>query len=79
MAPEGIVSCDLGQLISKEASINTVFRYRNLYPTAIKAVASGLIPVKDIVTHTFRFEDTSKALDFSIKNQEEMVKAVIEL
>ncbi|MGI6704801.1 MAG: NAD(P)-dependent alcohol dehydrogenase [Clostridia bacterium] len=77
MAPEGKVTYDLGQLIDKEASIHTVFRYRNLYPTAIKAVAAGLIPLKEIVTDIFPFQDIGKALAYNIHNKQDMVKAVI--
>lgn len=65
------------QLILKEASLTTVFRYRNKYPVAIEAIASGAIKIKDIVTHTFDFEDTKKAFDFVIENPSDVVKAVI--
>lgn len=77
MAPEGKVTYDLGQLIDKEASIHTVFRYRNLYPVAIKAVAAGLIPLKEIVTDIFPFQDVEKALAYNIHNKKDIVKAVI--
>lgn len=79
MAPEGIVPFDLGKLISKEASIHTVFRYRNLYPTAILAVSSGRIPLQDIVTHRYAFEDIDQAMGIAIANKAEMVKGVIQL
>lgn len=78
MAPEGTVSYDLGQLISKEASIRTVFRYRNLYPAAIKAVASGSIPLNEIVTHTYKFAEIPEALEYNCKNKADVVKSVIE-
>ncbi len=78
MAPESILPFNIGGLMEKEASVNTVFRYRNLYPTAIKAVASGLIPVGDMVTDTFKFEDTAYAMKYSVENKRDIVKAVIE-
>lgn len=79
LAPDGVIPYDLGKLISKEATIRTVFRYRNLYPAAISAVASGSIPLKEIVTHSFAFENTDKAMAFSIANKPEIVKGVITL
>jgi len=77
MAPEAIIPYDFGMLISKEASIRTVFRYRNLYPSAIKAVGAGL-PLKEIITDTFKFNDIKEALDYSVKNKRDVVKGIIE-
>ncbi len=79
MAPEALVPYDLGKLISKEAGINTVFRYRNLYPDAIRAVADGLIPLKEIITHTYPFSEVEKAIECSINNKDDVVKAIIEI
>lgn len=79
MAPDATVPYDFGTLMGKEATIKTVFRYRNIYPTAIEAVANGIIPIKNIVTDTFRLEDTAKAMHYSIENKENIVKAVIEI
>lgn len=73
------VSYNVMQLIQKEATIKTVFRYRNKYPTAIEAIASGSIKVKDIVTHIFDFEETKEAFDYVIKNHSDVVKAVIKI
>ena len=67
------------QIMTKEAEIKSVFRYRNLYPAAIGAIADGKIDVKGIVTHEFAFEDSSKAFDFVIDNKNDVVKAVIKI
>ncbi len=67
------------KLLVKEATIATVFRYRNKYPVAIEAIASRAIKIKDIVTHTFDFEETKKAFDFVITNPSDVVKAVIKV
>lgn len=79
LAADSSINYDFGKLISKEASINTVFRYKNIYPTAIKAVSAGLIPLKKIVTDKFKFDDTHKAMEYSIQNKKDIVKAVIEM
>ena len=78
----GLASQDTAQinymkLIRQEVELKTVFRYRNIYPSAIQAVANGKINVKGIVTHEFDFDDTKKALDFVVENKQEVVKAVI--
>ena len=78
MAPQATIQYDFGQLIAKEASIYTVFRYRNLYPAAIAAVASGLIPLRQIVTNTYRFSEIPAAIENSLQDKAHAVKGVIE-
>jgi L-iditol 2-dehydrogenase len=67
------------KLMGKEGTLKTIFRYRNLYPVAINAIASGAINVKDIVSHEFDFEDTKEAFDFVVNNAQDVVKAVIKI
>lgn len=79
MAPEDIIEYNFAKIMAKEASIQSVFRYRNIYPKAIKAIAEGIIDISGIVTHEFDFEDTAKAFDFVINNKNDVVKAVIKI
>ncbi len=79
MAPEDIIEYNFAKILAKEAMINSVFRYRNIYPKAINAIAKGIIDVSGIVTHEFDFEDTAKAFDFVINNKNDVVKAVIKI
>ena len=79
MAPDAKIDYDFNKLISKEASISTVFRYRNLYPIAIKLVSAGLIPLRKIVTNEFKFDDTSYAMKYSVENKKDIVKSIIEM
>lgn len=79
LAPKDIVEFDFMQIMGKEAEIKSVFRYRNIYPAAIGAIADGKIDVKGIVTHEFDFSDTKKAFDDVIQNKNDVVKAVIKL
>lgn len=79
LAPKDIIEYDFMQIMTKEAEIKSVFRYRNLYPAAIGAIADGKIDVKGIVTHEFDFEDSKKAFDFVIENKNDVVKAVIKI
>ena len=79
MAPKDIIEFNFAKLMAKEAEIKTVFRYRNIFPHAIKAIANGTIDVSGIVTHEFSFEDTAKAFEYVIKNKADVVKAVIRI
>lgn len=79
LAPKDIIEYDFMKIMVKEATIKSVFRYRNLYPVAIEAIAKGNINVLDIVTHEFDFNDTQKAYDYITKNKNDVVKAVIKI
>jgi L-iditol 2-dehydrogenase len=79
MTPKDEVSFNFMKLMGKEGQVKTIFRYRNLYPVAINAIASGAINVKDIVSHEFDFENTKEAFDFVVNNAKDVVKAVIKI
>jgi len=79
IVPEGDVALNVAKLIDKEAQIKTVFRYRNIYPSAIKAIADGKIEVKSMVTHTFDFDNVKEAFDYAIANKNEVIKAVVKM
>ena len=79
MTPKDEVEFNFMKLMGKEGELKTIFRYRNLYPVAINAIASGTINVKDIVSHEFAFEDTKEAFDFVVNNAKDVVKAVIKI
>lgn len=78
MSAESVIPFDISGLVWKEVTLKTVFRYRNLYPTAIKAVASGQIPLKEVASDYFKFEDVQKAMDYNIENKNDVIKIVIE-
>ncbi|WHH56803.1 NAD(P)-dependent alcohol dehydrogenase [Petroclostridium sp. X23] len=79
LASKDIIEFDFMQIMAKEVEIKSVFRYRNLYPAAIGAIADGKIDVSGIVTHEFDFKDSKKAFDFVIENKNDVVKAVIKI
>ena len=57
----------------------SVFRYRHIYPLAIKAVAEGKVDLKGIVTDIFDLDDVQNAMDSSVNNKADIVKAVIKI
>ncbi len=79
MTAKDEVSFNFMKLMGKEGTFKTIFRYRNLYPVAINAIASGTINVKEIVSHEFDFENTKEAFDFVVNNAKDVVKAVIRI
>ena len=75
----GEMTLPIGMSLDKELNFKTVFRYRNIYPSAIKAVSSGKIRIKDIVTDYFELDDIKNALDSCVHNKESIVKGVIKI
>ena len=79
LAPQDIIEFNFAKIMNKEADIKSVFRYRNIYPQAINAIAKGIIDISGIVSHEFDFEDISTAFDYAINNKQDVVKAVIKI
>ncbi|MCL2051851.1 MAG: NAD(P)-dependent alcohol dehydrogenase [Lachnospiraceae bacterium] len=73
----GMVNFPMAQAMNKELRIETVFRYRHMYPLAIKAVAAGKVNLKGLVTDYFAFDDLQNAMDRSVADKENIVKAVV--
>lgn len=74
-----IIPYDFGKIMAKEAKIESVFRYRNIYPKAIAAIASKLVDIDKIVSHEFAFDNIQEAFNACIHDKENVVKALIKM
>ena len=74
---KGDMTLPMNMALDKELTIKTIFRYRNIYPMAIDAVSSGKVDIKSIVSDVFSFDQVPEAMDKSIHNKAEIIKAVI--
>jgi L-iditol 2-dehydrogenase len=79
ISPQEIIEFNFAKIMAKEARIESVFRYRNIYPKAIAAISQKIIDVSGIITHEFDFDDIQKAFECAINNKNEVVKAVIKI
>ena len=75
----GEMTLPMSLALDKELTFKTVFRYRNIYPLAIDAVASGKVNLKGIVTDIFPFSCVQEAMDASVSRKADIVKAVIQV
>lgn len=75
----GEMTLPMSLALDKELTFKTVFRYRHIYPMAIEAVASGKVNLKGIVTDIFTLDEVQKAMDYSVNNKSDIVKAVIKI
>lgn len=72
-------SLPMNMALDKELTIKTIFRYRHIYPMAIDAVASGKVNLKGLATHIFDFDDLQNAMDQSVADKANIVKAVVKM
>ncbi len=70
---------NLQMMTDREINLRTNFRYHNMHPTAINAVATGRIDVSRVVTRVYPFDETPAAFEDSINGKETMVKAVLQV
>lgn len=67
------------KMIKKELALKTVFRYRNVFPLAIQAVADKKINVRPLATDIFQFDDATAAFEKALYQKENVVKAVLKM
>ena len=60
-----------------ELTMTSIFRYRNIYPIAINAVAAGSIDISGIISDRFTFDQTPEAYKAVSERASEVVKGVI--
>jgi D-xylulose reductase len=77
--PGGPVPLDVVAMQAKELSIETIFRYVNIYPLVINMVASGKLDVKPLVTKRYAFADSVAAFEYAATLPEKDVKIMIDL
>jgi L-iditol 2-dehydrogenase len=75
----GMINLPMSLALDKELAFKTVFRYRHIYPMAIDAAAGGRVNLKGIVTNIFDFDDIQNAMDKSVADKANIVKAVIRI
>ena len=75
----GELTLPISLALDKELTFKTVFRYRHIYPMAIEAVSEGKVNLKGIVTNIFDFDDIQNAMDKSVSDKADIVKAVVKI
>lgn len=77
--PVAPVPVDISTATTKEARIESVFRYAHQYDRAIALMASGRVDLKPLISATFDFEDSIKAFDRAAEQRPTDVKLQIRL
>lgn len=77
--PVDPVPVDIVGLQAKEARIETVFRYANVYPRAIDLMSGGKVDLKPLISQTFDFEDGIAAFERAARAEADDVKLQIRM
>ncbi|CAK7062247.1 MAG: putative zinc-type alcohol dehydrogenase-like protein YdjJ [Desulfovibrio sp.] len=73
------VELDLMGLMVKEADIRPIYRYRNMFPIAIKALDSGQISREGVDPGIFEFEQIQEAFDYTVNHAEQVMKTLVKI
>lgn len=77
--PVDKVPFDVVAIQSKEARIESVFRYANIFPRALALIGSGKIDVKRFISRVFPFDESIKAFEEAALARPGDVKIQIEV
>jgi D-xylulose reductase len=77
--PVDPVPFDIVRLQAKEARVETVFRYANIYDRAINLLASGKVDLKPLISDTYAFNDSIAAFERAAEARPTDVKLQITL
>jgi D-xylulose reductase len=75
--PQHAIPLDVVAVQIKEARIESVFRYANIFPRAIQLIASGKLDVKPFISRTFPFAEGIKAFEEAASGMPTDVKVQI--
>jgi D-xylulose reductase len=75
--PPGTVAFDVVAAQAKEARVETIFRYANVYAKAVALLASGKVDLKPLVSSVFPFEQSIAAFERAAEGRPADVKLQI--
>jgi D-xylulose reductase len=75
--PPGAVAFDVVAAQAKEARIETIFRYANVYPKAVALLASGKVNLKPLISVHFPFEESIAAFERAAEGRPADIKLQI--
>jgi D-xylulose reductase len=73
------VPVDVVGLQVKEITVETIFRYVNIFPRAINLIASGKLNVKPLVTKCYPYKESIAAFEYAATLKEDEVKIMIDM
>lgn len=75
--PPAAISFDVVAAQAKEARIETIFRYANVYPKAVALLASGKVNLKPLISANFGFDESIAAFERAAQGRPADIKLQI--
>jgi D-xylulose reductase len=75
--PPAAISFDVVAAQAKEARIETIFRYANVYPKAVALLASGKVDLKPLISANFSFDESVAAFERAAQGRPADIKLQI--
>jgi len=75
--PPDVVALDIVKAQAKEARIETIFRYANVYAKAVALMASGKVDLKPLISASFPFAESVAAFERAAEGRSSDVKLQI--
>lgn len=75
--PIGPITIDIVAAQTREASVETIFRYANDYPRVLALMGSGKIDVKPLITDLYPFEKSIAAVEYASHMGPQSVKVMV--
>ena len=77
--PPAAISFDVVAAQAKEARIETIFRYANVYPKAVALLSSGKVDLKPLISANFSFNESVAAFERAAEGRPADIKLQIVL
>jgi D-xylulose reductase len=77
--PPAAISFDVVAAQAKEARIETIFRYANVYPKAVALLSSGKVDLKPLISANFSFDESVAAFERAAQGRPADIKLQIVL
>lgn len=77
MCADEMAQFNIGAVLDKELSIASVFRYDNVYRTAVNLLSSGMVDMMKLITHRIPLENIKEGLEIVAQRKDDCIKVVI--
>jgi L-iditol 2-dehydrogenase len=71
------VPVDIVRIVRSGLRVHGVFRYANIYPSAVALAQAGTVDLSHFVTHTFPLSDLQRAMEFVETHKDQVIKGVM--
>lgn len=79
LGPQSVMPFNFEKLIWNQVQIRPCFRYKNIYPRAIRAISGGAIDVETVVSDRVTLQHLPEALKYHLEHKNEIIKMIVEM